>query len=78
MRRTQRGADTAALVFAYTVAAGDFDPDGVSWAANALELDGGTIRLLTDDTISPDLEHGPKAEGSGAAGGRGRPRWSWR
>ena len=30
------GSDTTALVFSYTVAAGDNDTDGVSWAADAL------------------------------------------
>ena len=58
------GSESAALVFVYTVASGDLDPDGISWRANALDLDGGTIRLLTDDTINPDLGHGPKAEGT--------------
>ena len=37
------GTGTAALVFSYTVAAGDEDTDGIAVAANALELNGGRI-----------------------------------
>ena len=48
-----RGSDTAELVFAYTVQAGEIDTDGISWSANALALDGGTVRLTTTD---PDVE----------------------
>ena len=43
------GSGTAALVFSYTVLAGDLDRDGISWEADALALAGGTIRLTTDD-----------------------------
>ena len=39
-----RGTDTAALVFAYEVADGDEDTDGVSVQANQLRLSGGTIK----------------------------------
>ena len=41
------GSDSTALVFSYTVAAGDNDTDGVSWAADALALNGGTIKFMT-------------------------------
>ena len=41
------GSDSTALVFSYTVAAGDNDADGVSWAADALSLNGGTIKFMT-------------------------------
>ena len=47
------GSDTAELVFSYTVQAGEIDTDGISWSANALALDGGTVRLTTTD---PDAE----------------------
>ena len=47
------GSGTAELVFAYTVQAGETDTDGISWKANALALDGGTVRLTTTD---PDVE----------------------
>ena len=47
------GSETAGLVFAYTVQAGETDTDGISWKANALALDGGTVRLTTTD---PDVE----------------------
>ena len=46
------------LVFAYTVAAGDSAPDGIAIAANALQLNGGSIKdnagNAAEDT---DLEH---------------------
>ena len=48
-----RGSETADLVFAYTVQAGEIDTDGISWKANALALDGGTVRLTTTD---PNVE----------------------
>ena len=48
-----RGSETADLVFAYTVQAGETDTDGISWKANALALDGGTVRLTTTD---PNVE----------------------
>ena len=41
------GSDSTALVFSYTVAAGDNDADGISWAADALALNGGTIKFMT-------------------------------
>ena len=41
------GSDSTELVFSYTVAAGDNDPDGVSWAADALSLNGGTVKFTT-------------------------------
>ena len=37
------GSGTTALVFRYTVAAGDADSDGITVAQNALALNGGTI-----------------------------------
>ena len=37
------GSDTTELVFRYTVAEGDADPDGIEIAANALALNGGAI-----------------------------------
>ena len=40
-------------MFAYTVQAGETDTDGISWKANALALDGGTVRLTTTD---PNVE----------------------
>ncbi len=48
-----RGSDTAELVFSYEVQAGEIDTDGISWKANALALDGGTVRLTTTD---PNVE----------------------
>ena len=40
----ESGTDTASLAFAYEVADGDEDTDGVSVAANQLRLNGGTIK----------------------------------
>ena len=44
------------LVFTYTVQATDADADGISIAANALTLNGGTISLASDTTAAA-LEH---------------------
>ena len=41
------GSGTQALVFSYTVAADDDDPDGVSWAADSLDLNGGAIHFTS-------------------------------
>ena len=46
------GSDTQALVFSYTVAAGDDDPDGVSWAADSLALGGGTVRFTSTEVAA--------------------------
>ena len=48
------------LTFTYTVQEEDRDEDGVSIAANALALNGGTIRT-TVGAIDADLTHGPVA-----------------
>ena len=62
------GSETLALVFAYTVQAGETDTDGISWKANALALDGGTVRLTTTDAdVEEDaaLAHPAQREGLG-------------
>ena len=41
--------DHRALRFDYEVQGGDFDTDGIAFPADALELNGGTIRSRTDD-----------------------------
>ena len=58
------GSGTAALVFAYTVAAGDTDADGISIGANALSVNSGTIKdtaenavVLTHTAVSADSAH---------------------
>ena len=59
------GSGTAALVFRYTVAAGDESPAaGIRVEANTLELNGGTIRdgddnaaILGHDRVSRDARH---------------------
>ena len=66
-----RGSDTAELVFAYTVQAGEIDTDGISWSANALALDGGTVRLTTTDpNVEEDAALGHPAQREGLAGHR--------
>ena len=44
-------------VFSYYVQATDADADGISIAANALTLNGGTIRLASDSTTAAALAH---------------------
>ena len=65
------GSDRAELVFAYTVQAGEIDTDGISWSANALALDGGTVRLTTTDpNVEEDAALGHAAQREGLAGHR--------
>ncbi|WP_419858624.1 SwmB domain-containing protein [Candidatus Palauibacter irciniicola] len=52
----QSGSPGTAIVFRYTVASGDLDTDGITVAANALELNGGTIRVGTTTTAAA-LDH---------------------
>ena len=71
----------ARQVFKYVVQASDRDADGLSVAADALELNGGSI-TAPDDTVSADLSHAPVAADSAfkVDGGRtGAPhvRWVW-
>ena len=68
-------------VFMYVVQAGDVDADGLSIAADALELNGGAI-TAPDDTVSADLSHDALAPGSafkvdGRRAGVPRVRWMW-
>ena len=50
------GSDSAALVFARTVQAGEVDRNGISWNALALALDGGTITQV-GATTAASLTH---------------------
>ena len=54
------GSDSAALVFARTVQAGEVDRNGISWNALALALDGGTI-TQTGATTAARLTHAAQA-----------------
>ena len=54
------GSDSAALVFARTVQAGEVDSNGISWNAIALALDGGTI-TQTGATTAARLTHAAQA-----------------
>ena len=49
------GSGTKSLVFRYTVVTGDADANGISVAANALALNGGTIRDAADNDATLDL-----------------------
>ena len=54
------GSDSAALVFARTVQAGEVDSNGISWNSLALALDGGTI-TQTGATTAARLTHAAQA-----------------
>ena len=65
---------TQFLHFEYTVQGEDRDEDGISIAANALLLNGGTIKSA-DGSTDADLTHGPVAAGRGSKvnGGHSTP-----
>ena len=66
------GSDSAELVFSYTVAAGDNDADGISWAADALSLNGGAIKFMTSvvaNRVDAALTHAAKTARVGPQGG---------
>ena len=63
-RATYSGWGDQSLYFDYTVQEQDRDEDGISIAANALLLDGGTIRAA-DGATDADLTHGAVAASSG-------------
>ena len=55
------GSDTKELVFSYTVTTSDADDhDGISWGANALRLNGGTIKFTSTEPtaqVAANLAH---------------------
>ena len=55
------GSDTEELLFSYTVTASDADDhDGISWGADALGLNGGTIKFTSREVsaqVAADLAH---------------------
>ena len=58
-RRARFGASKLSRIdFAYTVQAGDADADGVVVAANALKLNGGTVKAKADGTTDANVSHG--------------------
>ena len=62
------GTDSRELVFTYTVAAGDEDHDGLAWAADSVDLNGGTIKFkhtVPAEQINAGLRHGAQAALSG-------------
>ena len=62
---TSSGWSSRSLYFDYTVQEGDRDEDGISIAANALVLNGGTIKGA-DGTTDADLRHAAVAAGRGS------------
>ena len=62
------GSDSTELVLSYTVAAGDNDADGISWVADSLSLNGGTIKFMTSvvaNRVDAALTHAAKTAQSG-------------
>ena len=55
------GSDSKVLVFSYTVTSSDVDDhDGISWEANKLELNNGTIKFTSTEPaaqVAADLDH---------------------
>ena len=58
-------SSTSSLFFKYTVVQDDKDSDGISVAANAIRLNGGTINAAADGTTDADLTHSALTGGSG-------------
>ncbi len=58
-------SSTSSLFFKYTVVAADSDSDGISVAANAIRLNGGSIKAAADGTTDEDLAHAALSPGSG-------------
>ena len=58
-----RGSNSDTLVFAYPVMSGDLDTDGVSIAADSIDLNGGTIRDGSDNDA--ELDHDGLAADAG-------------
>ena len=56
------GTGTAALLFRYTVVQADVDSDGLSIGANALTLNGGTIRASAADRTDASLGFGVSSD----------------
>ncbi len=55
---------TSSLFFKYTVAAADSDADGISVAADAISLNGGSIKAAADGTTDANLAHTALSPGS--------------
>ena len=53
----ESGTGTASLVFAYTVASGDEDTDGIEIETSQLDRNGGTINATDDPTTAARLTH---------------------
>ena len=53
-------SSTTELIFRYETVTGDDDHDGISWAANAFSLNGGTIKFIHTDAakqVNANLSH---------------------
>ena len=66
------GSPGTELVFSYTVVRSDTDSDGIAIAANALELNGGTINLTSGGTAAA-IDHGAVAASASHKVGGGDP-----
>lgn len=56
------GSTSTALVFSYTVQAGDTDTNGISIGANALALNSGTIKDTATGTVTATITHSSVAD----------------
>lgn len=59
------GGPRTSVCFRYTVQAADVDSNGISLAANALRLNGGTIKSVADGVTDADLSHAAVASTDG-------------
>ena len=66
-----RGSGTSALVFRYTVAPEDRDPNGVSLGASALRLNGGTVADASGNAAALGLGAHAVTDGGAAVDGSG-------
>ena len=57
-------SSTSSLFFKYTLVAADSDSDGISVAANAIRLNGGSIKAAADGTTDANLAHAALSPGS--------------
>ena len=60
----QLESQRTSAIFSYTVQASDSDTDGYSIAANALELNGGSITAQADPSVNAALTHAALADGA--------------
>ena len=71
------GSGSEALLFAYTVQAGDFDDNGIYIAADELELNGGTIQSSGGTDANLDYPDQGTQSGHNVDGVRPTPEFAW-